>query len=195
MLWPQPIGVPQLAVFGAIMAAGAVALFTVSRNRQSRDAACKSGRSVAGIVLQGVGFGTVGFGPTRISLAWNSPSALILAAIVALLGAGALALFVSAATTMGKNWSVVARMRSDHELVRSGPFATVRHPIYLALLLYLLSFALALGHLLNLVIALPFYCAGTTIRIREEEKLLREKFGDEHERYTREVSAFIPGIF
>jgi protein-S-isoprenylcysteine O-methyltransferase Ste14 len=74
---------------------------------------------------------------------------------------------------MGKNWSLIARTRSDHQLVRNGPFAIVRHPIYLAL---------------------PLYLAGTAIRIRDEEALLRAQFGEEHARYAREVPALIPLI-
>ena len=68
----------------------------------------------------------------------------------------------------------------------------MRHPIYLALLLYILSFVIAFGHFIQLLIAIPLYVAGAVIRIREEERLLRAQFGAEHERYVREVPAFIP---
>lgn len=70
----------------------------------------------------------------------------------------------------------------------------VRHPIYLALLLYLFSIAAALGHWQQLLIAVPLYLAGTAIRIRDEEALLRAKFGEDHARYAREVPAIIPLI-
>ncbi len=128
----------------------------------------------------------------HIALPWSSPPALIAAALVALLGGGAIAIFIAATRAMGKNWAVVARTLSDHKLVRSGPFAVVRHPIYLALLLYLLSFGIAFGHLGQLLVAVPLYCIGAAIRVREEEKLLRAQFGEEHARYVREVPAFIP---
>jgi protein-S-isoprenylcysteine O-methyltransferase Ste14 len=85
-------------------------------------------------------------------------------------------------------------MRSDHQLVRSGPFAVIRHPIYVAMFLYLLSFGIAFGHFGQLLIAVPLYLCGAVIRIREEEKLLRAQFGDEHARYVREVPAFVPFI-
>ena len=87
---------------------------------------------------------------------------------------------------------VLARMRSDHQLVRSGPFAVVRHPIYLALFFYMLSFAIAFGHWAQLAIGIPLYWAGALIRIREEDKLLAAQFGDDHARYVREVPAVIP---
>jgi protein-S-isoprenylcysteine O-methyltransferase Ste14 len=114
--------------------------------------------------------------------------------LVALLGGSAIGIFIAATRAMGKNWSVVARLRSDHQLVRTGPFRVVRHPIYVALFLYLLSFGVAFGHLWQFVISLPIYGAGTMIRIRVEEKLLRARFGEDHARYAREVSAFIPGL-
>ncbi|HXR93008.1 MAG TPA: isoprenylcysteine carboxylmethyltransferase family protein [Steroidobacteraceae bacterium] len=125
-------------------------------------------------------------------LPWNASLSLICAIADALFGGGAIAIFVAATRAMGKNWSVVARMRSDHELVRTGPFAIVRHPIYFALFLYMLSLAVAFGHSAQLLLAVPLYSAGTIVRIREEEKLLRAHFGEQHARYVREVPAFIP---
>jgi len=196
MSWPLPISYLQLNVFWAIMAVGAVALiWTFMRSRRSGDAARKGKRSTIGILVQSLGFAAAGFGPLRLTLSSAAASSVLSTLFVALFGVSAVALFISSATAMGRNWSVVARTRSDHQLVRNGPFAVVRHPIYLALLLYLFSLSIAFGHLLNLVIALPLFCVGTIIRIREEEKLLRAQFGDDHARYVREVRAFIPGVF
>jgi protein-S-isoprenylcysteine O-methyltransferase Ste14 len=193
MTWPYPVSLLQLEAFALVMAVGASALVrTFIRSRQSAEAGRKSPISKIGILLQGLGFGAVGFGPIAIALPWNARVSLISTAVVCLLGAAAIWLFVAAASAMGKNWSVVARTRQDHQLVRDGPFATVRHPIYLALLLYLLSFGVAFGHWLNVLAALPLFFAGTLIRVREEEKLLRAQFGDDHARYVREVPAFVP---
>lgn len=195
MIWPQPISYLQLAVFFAIMAIGGAALLWASlRDRSERETGRKSKRSVSGIALQGLGFAATGFGPVRPTLPWAAASSIVSSILVALIGAAAVLIFVASVTAMGKNWSVVTRTRSDHQLVRTGPFAIVRHPIYFALLLYLLSMGLAFGHLLNLLVALPLFLAGTMIRVREEEKLLRDLFGDDHARYVREVPAFIPFI-
>jgi protein-S-isoprenylcysteine O-methyltransferase Ste14 len=95
---------------------------------------------------------------------------------------------------LGRNWSVVARMRSDHELIRTGPYARVRHPIYLGLLLFLLAFVIAYGHWLQLVVAMPLYLAGTTIRTRVEDGLLERKFGDAFRDYRRSTPALIPRL-
>lgn len=149
-------------------------------------------RSLAGIALQSLGCAAAGIGLVKPVLPWWAPYSLVSTVLVILLGGTAIALFLSAAATMGKNWSLIARTRSDHQLVRSGPFALVRHPIYLAVLLYLISIAAALGHWQQLLLAIPFYLAGTFIRVRDEEALLRAQFGEEHARYVREVPAVIP---
>ena len=183
----------QLYAFGCVVFVGAGALLTtVLRNRQFGDAAKKSRASTIGIALQACAFFAAGYGPMRIALPWNSAAAIASTALVLALGFGAVGLFIGAARAMGRNWSVVARTRADHQLVRKGPFAIVRHPIYLALLLYLVSLGAAFGHWLNLIVALPLSVAGTLIRVREEERLLGTQFGDEHARYVRDVPAFIP---
>jgi protein-S-isoprenylcysteine O-methyltransferase Ste14 len=193
MFRPFPVSLLQFSLFWLVVAIGAVALFRAFRGSSERGAAAKrSWASTGGIALEAVGFAATGFGPVRVALAWSAPASLVSSLVVVLLGGSAIGLFIAATRAMGKNWSVVARMRSDHQLVRSGPFAVVRHPIYLALFLYLLSFAVAFGHIANLIVAVPFFCIGTVVRIREEEKLLRAQFGEDHARYVREVPAFIP---
>ena len=195
MLRPHPVSFLQLGLFRTIVFVGAIALLRAIGRSSDRGAAAKrSGLSTAGIALQAVGFGLTGFGDLHLSLPWSAPSSILCSVLVVLLGGSALAIFIAATRAMGKNWSVVARTRSDHQLVRNGPFAVVRHPIYLALFLYLLSFGIAFGHFVQLIAATPFYLAGAAIRVREEEKLLRAQFGDEHARYVREVPAFIPFI-
>lgn len=115
-------------------------------------------------------------------------------AVVLLLGVGGALLFDRSARVLGTNWSVVARMRTDHLLVRDGPFARMRHPIYFAMLLMLTALGIGLGHIWGLAAAIPVFVIGTSIRIREEEKLLRAQFGEDHARYVREVPAFFPFI-
>lgn len=193
MLVPYPVSLLQFALFWVIVAVGAFVMFKAFRGSGDEAApASRSGLSRIGIALQGLAFGLTGMGSIHFALPWSAPSSLISSALVLIFGGGAVMVFLAATRAMGKNWSIVARTRSDHELVRTGPFAIVRHPIYLALFLYLLSFGVAFGHFRQLLIAVPFYIAGAIIRIRIEEKLLRAQFGDEHARYVREVPAFIP---
>lgn len=104
------------------------------------------------------------------------------------------ALFYWARATMGRNWSLVARTRSDGELVQSGPFALVRHPIYVAILFMMAATAFATGHTINLIAAIPLYMIGTLMRTTIEERLLRESFAG-YGAYAQRVKRFIPGVW
>ena len=85
-------------------------------------------------------------------------------------------------------------MRTDHQLVRDGPYARVRHPIYLGMLLFLLGLAVAFGHWLQLAFALPLFLAGTAIRTRLEDRLLESQFGQEFCDYAQATPALIPRL-
>ena len=96
---------------------------------------------------------------------------------------------------MGQNWSLVARTRSDHKLVERGPFALMRHPIYVALFGLMIATGLALGHPWNLLLAAPIYWWGTLQRVAIEERLLRDAFGSAYDDYARRVKRFVPGVW
>jgi protein-S-isoprenylcysteine O-methyltransferase Ste14 len=190
---PHPISFLQLDSFAIVSALFVASVAWIAlRNIDRSSVRSRQLHSTIGIALQSLGCAAAGAGFLKPVLPWWAPYSLVSTALVALLGGAAVVLFLSAASTMGKNWSLLARTRADHQLIRTGPFAIVRHPIYLALLLYLLSIAAALGHWHQLLIAAPLFLAGTIFRIRDEEKLLREQFGEEHARYVREVPALIP---
>jgi protein-S-isoprenylcysteine O-methyltransferase Ste14 len=152
--------------------------------------------SIAGIVLQGASFGFA-WGvrrPTFSPLAPGHPAlAAALAAIEVALAVGSVWLTISAVRVLGKEWSFQARLIEGHRLVTGGPYAVVRHPIYTGMLGMLLATALAFAHIIALVPALILYGAGTVVRVRSEEKLLRAAFGPVFDDYTRRVPAVVPG--
>ena len=98
----------------------------------------------------------------------------------------------AAVRVLGKQWSLQARVLEDHKLVREGPYRFVRHPIYTGMLGMIMAAGLAWSHWIGFLIALTLFSIGTAIRVRSEEKLLREQFGSAYEEYAREVPAFIP---
>ena len=102
---------------------------------------------------------------------------------------------MTAVKTLGKEWSITARMVEDHRLATKGPYAHVRHPIYTGMLGMLVATGLAISHWMVLVAAIVVFAIGTLIRVRIEERLLRETFGPRFEEYARQVPAVIPGIF
>lgn len=192
------IGLPGVAIFLAGMLAFIVAVFAARRRRTLAGAeivAQQRSASWLWIVVQGIGVGIAGFGPLAITLDPVAPLAIGEALAVALLIGAAVWLFAAASRAMGTNWSLVARTRDDHALVRSGPFAHVRHPIYVAIFLLMIAMAVAYGHLANLIVAVPIYALGTWMRIGHEEPLLRQAFGSAYDDYARDVKRFVPGLF
>jgi protein-S-isoprenylcysteine O-methyltransferase Ste14 len=104
--------------------------------------------------------------------------------------------FVSAAVrTLGKQWSITARVLEGHKLITEGPYSVVRNPIYTGMFGMLLATGLAISHWIGLLIAIVVFAIGTAIRVHSEEKLLREAFGEEFEAYARKVPAVVPFFF
>jgi len=101
----------------------------------------------------------------------------------------------AAARRLGKQWALAARLVEDHTLIRDGPYRVVRNPIYTGMFGMLLATGLAAGQWIPLLIAVMLFIPGTYIRIRSEERLLREAFGSEFEAYARKVPALFPGIY
>ncbi len=188
-------GLPGLAMLATGLLLFAVALIAARWRREPERSARRDAASMIGILVQGLAFVAAGIGAIHVTLDPLGPRALDVAALVALLMAAALALFVWASATMGRNWSLVARTRSDHELVTAGPFAWMRHPIYTALALVVVALAVALGHVMQLLVALPVYAVGTWLRVRIEERLLRTMFGAAYDAYAARVKRFVPGVF
>ncbi len=95
---------------------------------------------------------------------------------------------------LGRNWSTKVRIAEGHELVRSGPYRLVRHPIYTAMLGMSLGTTIVSSRyhsLLGLlVIAIAYWR-----KIRIEEAALGEAFGAEYDEYRRKSWALVPVIF
>jgi len=95
---------------------------------------------------------------------------------------------------LGKQLRIFAGLYPDHELIRSGPYAIVRHPVYASLFLMMLATGLLFARWPMLLAGIALYIAGTEVRIRAEEGLLRERFGQEFEDYRRRVPAYLPFV-
>lgn len=189
-----PVSMMQFWVFSACGLVFFVFLLRALSRRGPESGAKRVRRSQLGIVIQTIGIFFAGFGPVKPTLASLSPVGIAATVGVLLLMGGAIGLFALSSHELGKNWSLVARMRSDHELVRTGPYAYVRHPIYLGMLLFLAALAVALGHWVQLIVALPVFLTGTAIRARLEDGLLEQQFGQAFRDYRSTTPAFIPRL-
>jgi protein-S-isoprenylcysteine O-methyltransferase Ste14 len=95
---------------------------------------------------------------------------------------------------LGANWSGTVTLKQGHTLVRSGPYALVRHPIYTGLLTGFLGTAVALGTARGLV-ALALVTVAFRRKIGVEEAFMAEAFGAEYARYRAEVAGLVPWVW
>jgi protein-S-isoprenylcysteine O-methyltransferase Ste14 len=118
--------------------------------------------------------------------------AVIAYAGVALTFAGVL-FAMWARLTLGRNWSARVTLKEDHELIRSGPYALSRHPIYTGMLLALIGGGVYVGEL-RAVFALVFFVAYFWMKLSTEEWFMLQQFGNQYREYQREVKALIPFV-
>ncbi|HEY7210634.1 MAG TPA: isoprenylcysteine carboxylmethyltransferase family protein [Bryobacteraceae bacterium] len=100
----------------------------------------------------------------------------------------------SSVRALGAHWRVEAALNADHRLVRSGPYALVRHPVYTSMFCILLGTGLLLTPWPLFLVAIMIFLAGAGIRMGVENTLLAARFGDEFIEYKRSVPAMIPGL-
>ena len=94
-----------------------------------------------------------------------------------------------------KEFTVDVAISEKHNLNTSGLYHYIRHPSYLGLLLICLGLSLAMNSLVSLaVIIVPLFLV-TVYRIRIEEKLLLDEFGDTYKNYMLKTKRIFPGIY
>lgn len=111
------------------------------------------------------------------------------------LAAGSVWLLRSAFGTLGEQWSLTARVLEGHNLITTGVYGRMRHPIYTGMLGMLVATGLAASHWAGLLAGLIVFWTGTLIRMRSEERLLLAMFGARYDDYARRVPAILPGIY
>ena len=95
---------------------------------------------------------------------------------------------------LGEDFDPVLRLLKVPALVKDGPYATMRHPIYLAFLMMQLSVLLLTSNWLIGWSGIAIIVAVIAIRIPEEEKMLIEQFGDEYRAYRKKTGALLPKL-
>lgn len=93
---------------------------------------------------------------------------------------------------LGKQWRLDAGLNADHQLVRSGPYRFVRHPIYASMICLFLGTGFMVAPFWLFAIALAVFVSGTEIRVHVEEALLGSRFGAEFQTYKKSVPAYAP---
>jgi protein-S-isoprenylcysteine O-methyltransferase Ste14 len=179
---------------------GFVSVF-IFRTSPGKPKEAKRNRTASfGIALQMFGYGSVFFRPPHRPFlppvaALAGVTGVVYGVVTVAIAAASLWLISAAVRRLGKQWAVAARLVEGHNLIIDGPYSFVRNPIYVAMFGMLVASGLALEHWIALALGVVFFAAGTFVRIRTEEKLLRAAFGKEFDDYAARVPAVLPRIF
>lgn len=114
--------------------------------------------------------------------------------IGALLTAAGLGFSAWARVHLGRNWSATVTVKQAHELIRTGPYARVRHPIYTGVVFAFVGTAIVVGEwrgLLAVVIVIVAFAR----KLRLEERWMSETFGEDYRDYRARTAALIPLIW
>ena len=173
------------AILGAGWIAWCTPFFLVKRSAQAPSKLNRNARW--GIAFQMIGYSLLWQGHfwTRSPGLWGLALSVVFFALASLLS-------WSGAQTLGRQWRIDAGLNADHELVRSGVYGVVRHPIYTSMLCLFLATGFLITPFLLFVIAAIFFMIGTEIRVRVEDNLLSSRFGQEFQVYRSSVSAYLP---
>lgn len=173
-------------------------LRTLQRSGPATQETHRNPRSTLGLILQTAGYALI-WVFSRRSLGPIVPMPLALDVVV---GAMAVAIAVFsvwlaavAVRVLGKQWAIAARLVEGHKLIIEGPYSMVRNPIYTGMFGMLLATGLVATRWPAFLAAIALFLVGTVIRVRSEETLLRQQFGEEFDAYTRRVPALIPGLY
>ena len=126
------------------------------------------------------------FQPFSVDLHMNAQLAgLVLGTASALFAAWAM-------WSLGRSYGIRTDIFEGHQLKTNGPYALVRHPMYLGIVLYYIGATLVLQSPLLLALTALVIAPYTAIRIAYEERALRTVFGDRYAAYQREVPPLLP---
>ena len=168
--------------------------FSAKKNIHSQPAAERRRYTiplVAGLLLMMIRGQVFPFlAPLAAPLYERTPPILVTADVMAVLG---VAIAIWARVTLGRNWSGVVTFKESHELVTSGPYALVRHPIYTALILLFLA--------MDIPLATPAAAAGFLlvvwscwVKLQQEEALMLQQFPDSYPAYMARTRRLVPGL-
>ncbi len=166
--------------------------FAVKRNAKT----AQPGRQIATGLLALIGFALLLdprlFPPFDIGATPQTPFFGPIGLVLDVVGVG---FAIWARVVLGRNWSgAVVSLKEGHELVQSGPYAVVRHPIYAGFLLAALGTALTMGRL-GSYLGVAVILATFLLRVAAEEALMRQQFPSAHEDYCRRTRKLVPFLW
>jgi protein-S-isoprenylcysteine O-methyltransferase Ste14 len=129
------------------------------------------------------GFGALHrrFLPDESRIAWAGAALTLLGVLFA----------IWARFTIGKEWSAEVQIKEGHQLIRTGPYAHIRHPIYTGMLLALCGTAIAIGEY-RAILGVALFLIGFIRKAKKEERFLALEFGPAFDEHRRRTGFFLP---
>lgn len=168
-----------------------VSAWGVRRNERGES----SGERFLTAVVVGAGAFLIFFRNSRMGLLDRRfvPEAEGLRMVALILIVAGLAFSIWARRHLGKFWSGRVTLKEGHQLIQSGPYARVRHPIYSGIALALMGTALFSGQWRTLMGA-AIIIVGHWQKSRREEALLAGQFGPSYEEYRKRTGSLLPRL-
>jgi protein-S-isoprenylcysteine O-methyltransferase Ste14 len=108
------------------------------------------------------------------------------------LGITSVGLFAWTHVVLGRFWSPYLQLRTGHRLIAAGPYARIRHPMYSAIVGWMMSLGIVSANWIPLVFA-SLVALNFRLRVQGEEKMMLQKFGDEYREYMKRTGRLLPG--
>ena len=175
----------------AVLAAGWLswgAPFLLAR-RKSEAPAKVDRRARWGMALQGIAYVLLWQGRfwEAVLPTWRFALSVIFLALAA-------ALSWTGTWTLGRQWRFDAGLSRDHQLITTGPYRFVRHPIYCSML----CLGLGIGFMVTpwplFLLSTVVLIGGIEVRVRIEDTLLASRFGEHFRQYQHSVPAYVPFV-
>ena len=132
--------------------------------------------------------------PTKTLAISLLPHTILVNVVIVISLIGGLIIAISARRRLAGNWSNVVALKKNHELITSGLYQYVRHPIYTGMLLMFLGTALSFGTL-GAMIGFLVILVGIWFKLRQEEMLMTEHFADKYTSYKKHTKTLLPFIW
>ena len=95
---------------------------------------------------------------------------------------------------LGRNWTAVLALSRDHQLVTSGPYRLVRHPMYTAFFTIGVGFGLVSANWLVAAAYLGTFAPMYVLRVAAEERMMVDRFGDRYRQYMEHTGRLLPRV-
>lgn len=121
------------------------------------------------------------------------PFSTVIGILSVVLAVGGLIIAIMARRTLAQNWSASVTFKKEHDLITSGVYKYMRHPIYTGVLLIFIGSALLIGTI-GALIGFIILFVTLWLKLQQEEKLMTKHFPKEYNTYKKKVKALIPFI-